>query len=209
MFHNGLSEVWKMSGYKNLCFVFDRMPDQDGCTFIECETEEGASINAGEWRDRPDGLVELVVPVNYAAQSELAALREELAQWKHMVGAVGATIPLSETLASMTTKQTMVDYFKGLHSERDGLRKSLTAAEQRNAELAKANITIEVIVEKTVVHGQKRVNGVIVASASGAVLRGESALEVRENIIRILDSARYEQSIFAAALKPTESGASE
>src|SRR6185295_12742067 len=36
--------------------------------------------NAGEWRNRPDGLAELVVPVNYAAQSELAALREELAR---------------------------------------------------------------------------------------------------------------------------------
>src|SRR6185295_1396342 len=69
-----------MSEYKNLRFVFDRMPDQYGCTFIECETEEGASINAGEWRNRPDGLAELVVPVNYAAQSELAALREELAR---------------------------------------------------------------------------------------------------------------------------------
>lgn len=65
---------------KNIMFVFDRMPDQHGCTFIECETEEGASINAGEWRIRADGLAELVVPVNYAAKSELDALREELAE---------------------------------------------------------------------------------------------------------------------------------
>lgn len=86
---------------------------QDGVVHFEAGPE-------GAWMSSDD------------VQSELAALLGELAQWKHMVG---ATIPLSETLASMTTKQTMVDYFKGLHSERDTLRKSLTAAEQRNAEL--------------------------------------------------------------------------
>lgn len=70
-----------------------------------------------------------------AAQSELAALREELAQWKHMVGAVCATIPLAETLKATEAKPSMVQYFKGLHAERDNLRKYLTAAEQRNSEL--------------------------------------------------------------------------
>lgn len=44
-----------------LHFVCDRIPDQNGCTFIECENSEGSSINAGEWVVRPDGLAQLVV----------------------------------------------------------------------------------------------------------------------------------------------------
>lgn len=44
-----------------LHFVCDRIPDQNGCTFIECENSEGSSINAGEWVMRPDGLAQLVV----------------------------------------------------------------------------------------------------------------------------------------------------
>lgn len=70
-----------------------------------------------------------------AAQSELTALREELADWKHLVGAVCATIPLAETLKATEAQPSMVQYFKGLHAERDNLQKYLTAAEQRNAEL--------------------------------------------------------------------------
>ena len=31
------------------------------CVFVECETGDGHSINAGEWVRRPDGLVALVV----------------------------------------------------------------------------------------------------------------------------------------------------
>lgn len=119
------------------------------------------------------------------ARHELAALREELAQWKHMVGAVGAVIPLSETLASMTTKQTMVDYFKGLHSERDGLRKSLTAAEQRNAELIEAAYK---------------------EGFSDGYSRGDS----RERL-KFVDAQQIDwgESDAKSALKPTESGASE
>jgi len=44
-----------------LRFVFDRMPDQNGCIFIEVENEHGAGVKAGEWRIRPDGLAELIV----------------------------------------------------------------------------------------------------------------------------------------------------
>lgn len=69
------------------------------------------------------------------AQFELAELREELSQWKHMVGAVCATIPLAETLKAAGSQPTMVQYFKGLHAERDNLKKYLAAAEQRNSNL--------------------------------------------------------------------------
>jgi hypothetical protein len=62
--------VYVMSEVKSLMFVFDRMPDQDGCTFIEVENAEGQSVCAGEWRDRDDGLVELVVPAPSLAAEE-------------------------------------------------------------------------------------------------------------------------------------------
>lgn len=44
-----------------LHFVFDRLPDEKGCTFIEVEDSTGASINAGQWEIRADGLAQLVV----------------------------------------------------------------------------------------------------------------------------------------------------
>lgn len=93
------------------------------------------------WIDQKIGgamLGEVVVAFEHdAALAQVAALREELAHWKHLVGAVCATIPLADTLASTSSGQTTVDYFKGLHTDRGGLRKRLTAAEQRNAELEK------------------------------------------------------------------------
>lgn len=152
-----------------------------------------------------------------AAERE-AALREELATAKRnehnsevaYKAAIEKQEELREELAII--KDECIDHVnlhKAWTKQRDGMQQRLTAAEQRNAELIKACITIEVIVEKTAVHGQKRVNGVIVATVSHAIARGESALEVREHVIKILDSARYDQSIFFAAAKPTESGASE
>ncbi|QZA71277.1 hypothetical protein AH02_34 [Pseudomonas phage AH02] len=47
----------------HLKFVFDPFPDHNGCLFIEVEDEQGKSLRAGEWRERQDGLVELVVIV--------------------------------------------------------------------------------------------------------------------------------------------------
>ena len=44
-----------------LHFVFDGLPSHEGPRFIEVETPDGKSINAGEWRERPDGFCELVV----------------------------------------------------------------------------------------------------------------------------------------------------
>jgi hypothetical protein len=45
---------------KELRFVFDRKP---GATFVfvEVEDETGKSRNVGQWREREDGLWELVV----------------------------------------------------------------------------------------------------------------------------------------------------
>ena len=44
-----------------LRFVFHDFPSHEPAQFIEVETPDGRSVNAGEWRKRPDGLVELVV----------------------------------------------------------------------------------------------------------------------------------------------------
>lgn len=44
-------------------FVCDRIPDQDGCRFIELENPQGESLGseAGEWEVREGGLAQLVV----------------------------------------------------------------------------------------------------------------------------------------------------
>lgn len=45
-----------------LRLVFRAFPGPgDECVFVEAETAKGKSVNCGEWRKRPDGLVELVI----------------------------------------------------------------------------------------------------------------------------------------------------
>jgi uncharacterized coiled-coil protein SlyX len=99
-----------MSTLKNLMFVFDRMPDQDGCTFVEVEKESGESICAGEWRDRADGLVELVVPVNYdTPESKLDALQEELSsQTMTIQELAGANADLQQRLANAERRNAAI-----------------------------------------------------------------------------------------------------
>lgn len=65
---------------KQLKIVCDRIPDQDGCIFIECEDEVGVSAGAGIWRGRPDGLSELVIDMecpHCAARAYIQAKIEE------------------------------------------------------------------------------------------------------------------------------------
>lgn len=42
--------------------VFDGPPGPTAGRFVEVENDQGQSIRAGEWRERPDGLWELVIP---------------------------------------------------------------------------------------------------------------------------------------------------
>lgn len=42
-------------------FLFDGPPGPEGPRFIESETPDGKSVNAGEWHERPDGFWELRV----------------------------------------------------------------------------------------------------------------------------------------------------
>lgn len=112
------------------------------------------------------GAVEIVRASDYdAAQSELAALREELA----------------------IIKDECIDHVnlhKAWTKERDGLQQSLTAAEQRNSEMLDILGTINCL---------------------GIVRLMDEGLQRR--IKTIVHQLQREK--IAAALKPTESGASE
>lgn len=59
-------------------FVCDRLPDQDGCRFIELESPQGESLGdeSGKWEIRPDGLAQLVVDIASPDVKHMAALLE-------------------------------------------------------------------------------------------------------------------------------------
>lgn len=59
-------------------FVCDRLPDQDGCRFIELENPQGESLGdeSGKWEIRPDGLAQLVVEIASPDVKHMAALLE-------------------------------------------------------------------------------------------------------------------------------------
>lgn len=75
---DGLAELRKK--LTAVHFVCDRLPDQDGCRFIELESPQGESLGdeSGKWEIRPDGLAQLVVEIaspdikHMAAQLECA-----------------------------------------------------------------------------------------------------------------------------------------
>lgn len=46
---------------RELRVVFDGPPSHESGRFVECEDARGRGVNAGEWRQRSDGLWELVV----------------------------------------------------------------------------------------------------------------------------------------------------
>ena len=54
-----------------LHIVFDGPPSHEAGRFVECETPDGRSLNAGEWHERNDGLWELRI-----SASSFAALRQ-------------------------------------------------------------------------------------------------------------------------------------
>ena len=47
---------------KEIRLVFDAPPGRDMPTLVEVEDQHGRSIDAGQWRERPDGYWELVFP---------------------------------------------------------------------------------------------------------------------------------------------------
>jgi hypothetical protein len=51
------------SDYQELRVVFDAPPGRDMPTLIEIEDESGRPIAVGQWRARPDGYWELVIPI--------------------------------------------------------------------------------------------------------------------------------------------------
>ena len=51
------------SDYQELRMVFDGPPGRDMPTLIEIEDQSGRPIAVGQWRARPDGYWELVIPI--------------------------------------------------------------------------------------------------------------------------------------------------
>lgn len=70
-------------------FVCDRMPDPDGCRFIELENPQGESLGdeAGKWEIRPDGLAQLVVEI---ASMNVSGFGEAFYQVAERLGVTGA-----------------------------------------------------------------------------------------------------------------------
>lgn len=62
------------AGHQVVRVIFDGLLNHESGRFIECEDEDGKSINAGEWKMLPDGLWELRITID---EAQLAALREE------------------------------------------------------------------------------------------------------------------------------------
>lgn len=85
----------------NLRFVFDQFPCPEGARFVEVEDSDGKSVNAGEWRERPDGLVELCVKFSDHSNSEAEAFIENWFEpwgsWKTIwwEGEVGDHVPMT------------------------------------------------------------------------------------------------------------------
>jgi hypothetical protein len=55
------AEGGHMDDVREIHLICDRPPGRDMPTLIEVEDEQGRSIDAGEWRERPDGYWELVL----------------------------------------------------------------------------------------------------------------------------------------------------
>ena len=67
-----------------LRIVFDGPPAHESGRFVEVEDSNGRSVNAGEWRSRPDGLFELVLPsCQCRERSKLAPASE--GEWRETV----------------------------------------------------------------------------------------------------------------------------
>jgi hypothetical protein len=48
---------------QELRMVFDAPPGRDMPTLVEIEDQTGRAIDIGQWRARPDGYWELVIPI--------------------------------------------------------------------------------------------------------------------------------------------------
>lgn len=64
--------------------LFSGPPGQKACHFIEVENDAGASIKVGQWKKRPDGFWELVIP---DATEQYEAAHYELERSNNELGA--------------------------------------------------------------------------------------------------------------------------
>ena len=66
---------------EKLHIIFDGPPGPTAGRFVECETSDGRSVNAGEWAERKDGLWELVIPRIPTCSEAVRAKRDEVETW--------------------------------------------------------------------------------------------------------------------------------
>lgn len=108
--------------------VFDGPPSHDGPRFIEVETPDGKSVNAGEWRERPDGYWELVIlapAVNLVGAAENEVGRAVYERIEALMGAVTGT-PEAAELAYLSHLAESVEEVGGY----DGPQPPVSPAEQ-------------------------------------------------------------------------------
>jgi len=86
--------------------VFDGPPGPTAGRFVECETPDGKSINAGEWREREDGFWELVIARPTATQPDRERLADDL--WNSVVTTNGVINPKlrKDAVAALRTPAT-------------------------------------------------------------------------------------------------------
>jgi septal ring factor EnvC (AmiA/AmiB activator) len=140
MLHNGLSEVLKMSEVKRIS-VFMHGPNK------KVDMVEASHLDS--------------------AQSELAALREELAE-------SGRADHLRQRIAFLTTE------IHARASERDDLQQRLTAAEQRNAEW---QLLLEECIDSGQVDGilaEDIQNALALIKPTGSGASGSTCNQIRE-----------------------------
>jgi hypothetical protein len=119
----------KIEGVSALHFVFDGPPGPESGRFVECETPDGNGINAGEWRERSDGLWELVVSLPFAAAPVEDAEVEELRFWLRKAGEVLA--PHSADAPGTPTRDALVFVNAALNPQaREKVRAALTGSSE-------------------------------------------------------------------------------
>ena len=97
-----------------LHIVFDGLPSHESGRFVEVEDESGKSINAGDWKQREDGLWELML-FEDAELSRLRAANEEYQKaWDDVVDTISKFQP--------DHKGALMEMLSDLGKERDRLR---------------------------------------------------------------------------------------
>lgn len=121
-----------------LRIVCDRMPDSDGCRFVEVEDASGKSVRAGEWRSRSDGYAELVLhcPPAFGGEPEVIYMLRNTALNTPWRDADKAAFDSASGLVEYERRE-LVDraHVARLRSERDDIQRQFDELAERWAKL--------------------------------------------------------------------------